>query len=255
LSGKRCGVFPTSLREVRQIPVLSDILLATHKFYGSPTLLKIFKYNFCFMSNMEIDWFQHYAQKTGMVLDKKAFENNLKTDKLYIQLLKKYLKPNAKILECGCGLARTVFSMAHYGFRVVAIDHNKKILDVAKQSAKNIGLSRKVKFIHSDFFDIDKEFKPKSFDCITHQGVIEHYPKTEIKKILKKQLRIAPTLIFSVPLKTEFNEKKYFADKLYRNLWTQEFWLNDVLKSFNVVETKVVRQRSDNLLFVIKESG
>jgi len=203
---------------------------------------------------MKIDWYKHYAQKTGLVLDKRAFENNLKTDKPYIQLLKKYLKPNAKILECGCGLARTVLSMAHYGFRVVAIDHNKNILNVAKQSAKNLGFSRKIKFIHMNFFDIDKEFKPHLFDCITHQGVVEHYTETEIKKNLKKQLEIAPTLIFSVPLKTEFNEKKYFADYIYRNLWTQEFWLNDVLKSFNVVETKVIRQRSDNLLIVMKDS-
>ncbi len=204
---------------------------------------------------MKIDWYKHYEQKTGLIFDKKAVRNNLKTDKQYTQLLKKYLKPNAKILECGCGLARTVFSMAHYGFRVTAIDHNKKILDVAKQSAKNIGLSEKIRFIHSDFFDVDKEFKPRSFDCITHQGVVEHFPKNEIKKILKKQLKVSPMLIFSVPLKTEFNEKKYFADKLYRNLWIKEFWLTDVLKSFNVVETKVVRQRSDNLLIVIKESS
>jgi hypothetical protein len=51
------------------------------------------------MSNMEIDWFQHYAQKTGMVLDKKAFENNLKTDKLYIQLLKNISSPTPKSLN------------------------------------------------------------------------------------------------------------------------------------------------------------
>ncbi|OQX71804.1 hypothetical protein B6D52_00180 [Candidatus Parcubacteria bacterium 4484_255] len=201
---------------------------------------------------MKIDWFQHYARKTKMVLDKKSFKNNLKTDKPYIQLLKKHLAPNAKILECGCGLARTAFSMTYHGFCVVAVDYNKNILQIVKQSAKNLDLSKKIKLLYLDFFDINKKFKPNSFNCITHQGVIEHYPKKEIKKILKKQLKIAPTLIFSVPLKTKFNEKKYFIDKLYRNLWAKEFWLNNIFKEFNVAETKVVRQRSDNLLVVIK---
>ncbi|MBI2548838.1 class I SAM-dependent methyltransferase [Candidatus Woesearchaeota archaeon] len=202
----------------------------------------------------KIDWYKQYLQKAGLVLDERTFVSNIKTDRLYIQLLRKYLKSDAKILECGCGLGRTVMSMAHDGFRVVAIDHNRKMLAIAKQSATNLGLARKIRFIRLDLFDIDQMFKPYSFDCITHQGVVEHYSKTEIEKILLKQLKIAPILIFSVPLKTEFNERKYFVDHIYRNLWTTGVWLNDVLKSFNIVEQKVVKQRSDNLLIVIKES-
>lgn len=204
---------------------------------------------------MKIDWYKHYAQKTGLVLDKRAFEQNLKLDKPYIQLLRKYLPKKAKILECGCGLARTVMSMAHNRFRVVAIDHNKHILNVAQQSAQNLGFAKQVVFKYMDFFDIAKKFKNQSFDCITHQGVVEHYTKSKIKKILALQLQIAPTIIFSVPIKTTFNENKYFNDKLYRNLWTQEFWLTNVLKDLKVVESKIVRQRSDNLLVVIQKSG
>lgn len=205
------------------------------------------------MLTKKIDWYNHYMQKRELLFDKKTFENNMKIDEPYVLLLKKYLKPNVKILECGCGLARTVMSMAQHGFQIVAIDHNKKILEVAKQHATMLGLHTTITFMHMDFFNIDKIFEPSSFACITHQGVIEHYPKSKIKNILGLQLKIAPVLIFSVPLKTEFNER-YFDDNLYRNLWTKEFWIVEVCKNLNILETYIVRQRSDNLLIVIKQS-
>lgn len=196
-----------------------------------------------------IDWYNHYINKKEFKYSKDEFEKNLKLDQPYLSLLKKYLRPKSKILECGCGLARTAISMANEGFSVVCLENQEKMLNLAKENSRIAGV--RMNFILMDFFDIDKKFKESSFDCITHQGVLEHYTKIEIKEILKKELMISPLIIFSVPIKTDFNSG-YFKDNNYRNLWSGKIWLTEILKGFNVVESKEVKQRSDNLLIVIK---
>ncbi len=201
---------------------------------------------------MNIDFYECYKKRGTLFINKESFLNNLKLDEPYIKILKRYLKPNSSILECGCGQARTALSMAYNEFNITAIDDNKKILGVAKENAKNLGLDNKLNFILMNFFNIDKEFNNKSFDCITHQGVIEHYNEDEIRKILNLQLSIAPIIIFSVPIKTDFNEKEYFKDSIHRNLWTEEYWLEKILKDFYVMDYKVVKQRTDNLIVVIE---
>jgi len=202
---------------------------------------------------MQIDFYEHYKKKGTLKLDKESFRDDLAIDEPYIKLVKKYLNNSGRILECGCGPARTALSLAFNGFQVTAVDYNDKILGVAKENAINLGLDDKIIFILMDFFNIEREFEKNSFDCITHQGVIEHYNEEEIKRILKLQINIAPLIIFSVPIKTEFNAKEYFKDSMYRNLWTEKYWLEDVLKDFYVMDFKVVRQRSDNLIVVIEK--
>jgi 2-polyprenyl-3-methyl-5-hydroxy-6-metoxy-1,4-benzoquinol methylase len=199
---------------------------------------------------MNIDWYKVYTEKKKLSYNKKIFKKNLKIDRPYVALIKKYIGSKGKILECGCGPAKTAISISNSGFEVTAIDHNKNILNLAKRNAKIAEVGIKFKLI--DFFNIDKEFEKDFFGCITHQGVIEHFPKNEIKKIIRKQLKIVPFIIFSIPIDTKFNLIRYSQDNVYRNLWSKNRWVNDILKDFNVVETKIIGQRSDNLLVVIK---
>ncbi len=196
---------------------------------------------------MKIDWYKHYRDK-NLVYNKKYVEENLNLDKLYLELLDKYLKPKSKILECGCGPARTAISIAKKGFLVTAIDNDSKMLNFAKDNAKIANMD--INFILLDYFKIKNHFKKDQFQCITHQGVLEHHNPKKIIKLLKIQLSISKFIIVSVPLNTPFNIK-YFEDKIHRNLWTKKYWLK-ILKEFNIVETKTIKQRTDNLIIVIK---
>ena len=197
---------------------------------------------------MKIDWFKLYKINKKFKYSREDVRKNIKLDKPYINFLKKYVEPDSKILECGSGPARTAISMAKEGFKVTAIDNNRQMLRLGRKNTRIANV--KIEFILGDFFNVKEIFKKDEFDCITHQGVLEHFNEEKIKEIISTQIEIARYLLFSVPLKTEFN-KKYFKDDIYRNLWDKEKWLR-TLSSFNILETKNIKQRTDNLIILIK---
>lgn len=196
-----------------------------------------------------INWYKHYTQTKKLEYNKDSVKRYLKTDEPYLNLLKKHLKPKSKILECGCGPSKTAISMTKKGFKITAIDKDKKMLKMGQNNSK-IAKGR-IKFRLIDFFEMSKKFNKNQFDCATHQGVLEHFTKKEIKKILKEQLKIVPKIIFSVPLKSKYSQK-YYKDKIYRNLWKEKTWLK-ILKEFKIIDKKIVKQRTENLLIVIKK--
>ena len=198
---------------------------------------------------MKIDWYKHYTETKKLSYNKEYFEKNLKWDKPYIKLIKEYIKPKGRILEVGCGPARTAISIAYKKFEITAVDNDKKMLEMAKENSKIAEVN--INFKLMNMFDVNKKFEKDFFDCVAHQGVLEHFKKRKIIRAIKKQLYISPFIIFSVPLNTKFNHK-YFRDNIYRNLWSKKKWIRDILKDFKIIENKQVRQRSDNLLIVIK---
>jgi len=53
-------------------------------------------------------------------------------------------------------------------------------------------------------------------------------------------------------------KKEIHVDQIYRNLWTKKYWLNTILKDFNVVEYKERNNKNsisglDELMVVIKK--
>ncbi len=198
---------------------------------------------------MKIDWYKHYLEKGKLVLTKESLKENFKQDRAFLKILRKFIPPPAKVLEAGCGLGRTCISMSLKGYRVTAVDIDERMLRLARKSAKNF--SQKIIFKELDFFNLKKNFKKNTFNVITHQGVLEHYPVVKIRKAIDVQLAVSPFIIFSVPVNSKHN-KKYFNDRIYRNLWSPDFWTKNVLKKYKVVYHKVVRDRKDSLVIVLK---
>ena len=186
---------------------------------------------------MKIDWYKHYTETKKLDYNKEYFKKNLKLDKSYVELIKKYIKPKGRILEVGCGPARTAISLAYEKFNVTAIDKDKRILEIAKENSKIAEVNINLKLMN--MFNIDKEFKKNSFDCITHQGVLEHFERRKILSALKKQLEVSPFIIFAIPLNTKFNQE-YFKDNIYRNLWSEKKWIRDILKDFKIIVICIV---------------
>jgi len=198
---------------------------------------------------MKIDWYKHYLKKGKLFLTKEGLKENLEQDQAFLKILRKFVPPPAKVLEAGCGLGRTCISMSLRGYRITAVDIDERMLRLARKSAENF--SQKITFKKLDFFNLSKRFKKNAFDAITHQGVLEHYPVAKIRKAVDVQLAASPFIIFSVPISSKHN-MKYFRDRIYRNIWSPAFWIKNVLKKYKVVYHKVVRDRKDSLVIVLK---
>ncbi len=199
----------------------------------------------------EHSWFEHYAKKyRRLIMDKEMFEDVLKKGKPFLKTVKRQVKEKARLLETGCGLGRTVVALSLMDYRITAIDSDARLLETAKINTKNYG--KKIEFREMNFFEVLNVFGENSFDAVTHQGVLEHFSDSRMKKLLKLQLKIAPKIIFSVPLKTKENFEYFKYDKIgHRNLWTKKKW-KQFLSEFNVIEFFEAKQRTKNLIVVIK---
>ena len=197
---------------------------------------------------MDIDWHGHFSEGgRGLLTEEKLLERK-EASRPYIELLQKHLKPGARILECGCGPARTAVVMSLAGFRVTAIDKDERMLQLAR---KNAAFGKGMEFLKLDLFDIDSKFSEASFDCCTHQGVLEHFAEEEAKDALRRQMKVAGTAIFTVPISGGENVSETVHGSIFRNMWTGDYWINHILGEFDVPEhlavtMAVVRPKSEN---------
>jgi SAM-dependent methyltransferase len=197
---------------------------------------------------VDIDWYKHYIEHKKLRYSKEEFLKNLELDAPFVDLLKRYLPAGGRILEAGCGPARTAISVAHAGYSVTAMDKDPRMLAMARQNAAIAGVH--MEFLRGDLEALDES--DGKYDCVTHQGVLEHFGRDRVPVLLSGQLQVALFVIFSVPVNSEFNAT-YFSDRNHRNLWTDEEWL-ELLNGFDIIEYRLVRQRSDNLLLALRRS-
>lgn len=189
----------------------------------------------------------------NVVFTKRDFTKYLTMVKSELPIHRKYLKKGARILDCGCGLGCNAIPLSLFGYTIVGIDTDNKVLKCARINAKQFG--KNVKILHVDIHDIDKRFKQDSFDACIHGGTIEHFPRKEMISLLRKQLKVAPIIIGSVPV-FKRNSRRKWDRGVYMNRWTAKYWLK-VLKPFNIVEHRIGEAAKviggfDELLFVIK---
>ena len=90
-------------------------------------------------------------------------------------------KHNIKtVLDLTCGTGSQVFYFKKHGYEVVGSDFNTKMLDVAKDKAKNQNLD--IKFIQGDMRDI----KIGQFDAVvTIFNAIGHVIKSDFEKTIQ----------------------------------------------------------------------
>ncbi len=217
------------------------------------------------MTKQEKDWFKVFKKHSNVIFTKEQYKGYNKATKNHIKIYKKYLKPKARLLDCGCGLGANSIPLSKYGYKILGIDNNKHVIKHAR--INNCKFNGKVKFRVMDIFKIDKYFKKDSFDVCIHGGVIEHFTKKQIPLILKEQLKVAPLIIFFFPISSKKtlsfygvkrpNANNIYFDGVYRNLWEPGYWLNNVLKGFNIVEYKISKSHPviynvDEMMVVIK---
>lgn len=190
-------------------------------------------------------WFEAFNNHMNPVFTKEDFENYKKGVLEDLKHYQKYLKQGAKILDLGCGLGCTAVPLSSLGYKIVGIDNDRKVVEAAQKNGKNFG--KDIKILEGDIFKVTEYFEKDSFDACIRGGLLEHFKKEDIKKLVELQLELAPIVIASMPVKTERTMKQYgfteetalnhhTADGIYRNFWSENEWVNDVLKDFTIIE-------------------
>jgi len=148
------------------------------------------------------------------------FNHIKKHYKTFIKEIENSINENSKVLEIGCGIGsitRALNKSADYHI-------SDKDSDMLKLSQLNTNIDGFV-------YDILEELKMR-FDVVHSHGVLEHFNKEDVNKIIKNQLKIAKTLIHYVP-SNKYKEQS-FGDE---NLLNKEEWKRicepNEIKEFN----------------------
>ena len=107
----------------------------------------------------------------------------------------KYLPKKGTFIECGSGSSQSSIRIKRYERKLIALDVS---LEALKEAKKIPIISKTIK---SDIRDIP--FKDKSIDGIWNLGVMEHFSKKDINKILcefKRVLKDDGTLLLFWPV-------------------------------------------------------
>ncbi len=147
-----------------------------------------------------------------------AKNQRLKVPKQEIEQFLNLLKPDAKILDAGCGSGRDSRIMKDRGFNVTGSDLSKGLLAIAKKENPDIPLL---------FADIRKvPAKNGSFDGIWSNGVLHHLDKQQMPSAIAEFYRLlAPDGV--VCLRTK---------KGQGNLKTRETLVSNEEREFTLLE-------------------
>jgi 2-polyprenyl-3-methyl-5-hydroxy-6-metoxy-1,4-benzoquinol methylase len=147
-------------------------------------------------------------------------------------LFKKYLKKRARVLDLFCGSGRASIPLAKIGYRVVGVDINPKLIQIAELNARKQSLQ------NVKFYCVDAEkmkFKKNSFDYILIlENSLEHVPtrkkRQNIIKKIYKFIRSGGLVISS--FNSSFYPIKLFL-KVQRqnllNIFTHEYESGDII--------------------------
>lgn len=188
---------------------------------------------------MKKTWYEIYIDEINEKVSISNYVNDkIKTKKNLIDLIKKY-SPNKKIIEAGSGTGILSTYLASLGFDSVAIDIDKDILNLSKKIAKEYGAKNKPKFMIDSILKLN--YKNKEFDVSFSNGVLEHFSDKEIIKTIKKQLKIANTVIVGIPTKYFDDDEAMYGDERFLKL---KFWREIISQAGG----KIIEEKSCHFL-------
>jgi 2-polyprenyl-3-methyl-5-hydroxy-6-metoxy-1,4-benzoquinol methylase len=137
-------------------------------------------------------YYDHYTASNKVLSDRKNYS---------INFLTKYLKPDVRVLDAGCGAGEVSIDIVRKGYYVHGIDISEKMINLCNETFSKLGIDNK----RYDFTveDITRGDLPNdSYDGILAIGFLE-YQKDELKtlKILHDKLRSKGILIITGPIR------------------------------------------------------
>ena len=158
-------------------------------------------------------------------------------------ILEKYFPKTGKFIDCGSGSSETSIKILKHNRELIALDLSKIALEKVKNNKKLPMTST----INASIFDIP--FKENSIDGIWNLGVMEHFHKEDILKILNEFHRVLKKDSYCIllwpatygPVNILFSilgfilRKQFFPDEV--SLYNSKKWIKDIIKesSFKLV--------------------
>jgi SAM-dependent methyltransferase len=104
-------------------------------------------------------------------------------------------RARGSLLEVGSGSGAQSALLSRTGARIVSIENDPRIMDVAKTNFDRFGAT--VRLIAADAFELP--FRPGAFGVAISQGLMEHFDNLKIGELIREQLRVCRSVVFSVP--------------------------------------------------------
>jgi SAM-dependent methyltransferase len=104
------------------------------------------------------------------------------------------------LLEVGAGMGGDSIELAHAGAKVVAMDYEESALVAMQRFAQQARVG--VKLLAGDALALP--FADETFDCVFHQGLLEHFEASQQLILLRENYRVLKpggTLVVDVPQK------------------------------------------------------
>jgi SAM-dependent methyltransferase len=181
------------------------------------------------------DWIDVFKQRSVWDLEVADVERWTARNATFFGLLTELVPAGGRILELGCGPGRHAISAARLGFEVLGIDINPAVVEQAGRNAARVAPEAAVAFRVADMDRLGELDDGAGWDAVTHGGLMEHFPSAaSIQASLLAQLELAPLVVFDVPLGTDKNLRLFERDDIFRQDWTAEQWLGQVLAPFHV---------------------
>jgi S-adenosylmethionine-dependent methyltransferase len=126
-------------------------------------------------ANADSERFQKGAGKYAAYLE--TPEGRLRSD-LSFDNLQDFLPPQAKgslcALDVGCGTGATAVCLARLGMQVTLLDSSSAMLDIAKRTAKEAGVTDKIVLQPGDARGLTNLFHAASFDVVLCHNILEY---------------------------------------------------------------------------------
>jgi len=182
-------------------------------------------------------WIEVFQQRGVWQLTRDIVERWVARNAVFFGMLSRLVPHGSDVLELGCGPGRHALGSATLGYRVLGIDLDPKIVRQAQTNAEAVATECGAVFQVGDMFGLDAVAPHRTFQAITHGGVMEHLDSAEsIRAALRAQLAVAPTVVFDIPFDSPKNRVLFDRDDIFRQLWTAEEWVHDVLAGLTIVE-------------------
>jgi S-adenosylmethionine-dependent methyltransferase len=217
------------------------------------------------------DRFQSDAAKYAAYLQ--TPEGRLRLDLAFANLQEFLLVPVANrslcALDLGCGTGATAVRLAHFGFHVTLLDSSPAMLEIARRTAVDAGVTDKITLKHGDAAQLAGLFQSASFDLILCHNLLEYVDdpgavlssaarlmrdssailsvlvRNQAGEVLKAALQAGDLAAANDGLTAECGQESLYGGKV--RLFTLDNLRNMMKGSFEVIAERGVRVISDYL--------
>ncbi len=188
---------------------------------------------------MKGEWYEQFKESGKLYLTDKSYELSKTAIEEDLEVYLRHITEGDTILEAACGPGYTAIPLSHH-FKVTGFDKDERVLDAARKNAVKYG--KDITFQNADFFKLVDVFGKDSFDAVSSGGVLEHFTKEDIIRLIDIQLEVAPIVFASMPLFSQ-EDVDNFTHGIEAFVYDREDWTEDILKEYNILEQRLLSER------------